>query len=92
VPDPISPGGPGAQAAEEMTFEELMTALEEVTDRLASGELGIEAAADLYEQAERLHALAAQRLAQVQERVDRLAQHGRLDAGGPVPPTASQIP
>jgi exodeoxyribonuclease VII small subunit len=59
------------------TFEELLAELEDVTDRLAGGELGIEAATDLYERAERLHGLASARLAQVQERVDRL----RAEAG-----------
>jgi exodeoxyribonuclease VII small subunit len=54
------------------TFEELMAALESVTERLAAGDLGIEAAADLYAEAERLHALASQRLAQVQARVEAL--------------------
>jgi exodeoxyribonuclease VII small subunit len=54
------------------TFEELMTELETLTERLAAGDLGIEAAAELYERAERLHALAAQRLAQVQARVEAL--------------------
>lgn len=53
-----------------MTFEQLMAELERVTEALATGELGIEAAADLYERAERLHALATARLAQVQARVD----------------------
>lgn len=53
-----------------MTFEQLMGELENVTEALATGELGIEAAADLYERAERLHALATARLAQVQARVD----------------------
>jgi exodeoxyribonuclease VII small subunit len=55
------------------TFEELMAALEEVTERLAAGDLGIEAAVDLYEEAQRLHALASERLAQVQARVEALA-------------------
>jgi exodeoxyribonuclease VII small subunit len=54
------------------TFEELMTELESVTARLAAGDLGIEAAADLYAEAERLHALASARLAQVQARVEAL--------------------
>jgi exodeoxyribonuclease VII small subunit len=54
------------------TFEELMTALEAVTERLAAGDLGIEAAADLYAEAEQLHKLASQRLAQVQARVEAL--------------------
>jgi exonuclease VII small subunit len=39
---------------------------------MADGQLGIEEAVDLYEQAGRLHALAADRLAQVQARIDRL--------------------
>lgn len=57
---------------EEPTFEELMAELEEVTGRLAAGDIGIEAAADLYERAERLHARAAERLDQVRSRVERL--------------------
>lgn len=84
-PDPGPPAVPGSVAgahaggglsddeAADRTFEELMAELEAVTDRLASGELGIEMAAVLYEQAERLHRLASERLAQVQARVERLA-------------------
>jgi exodeoxyribonuclease VII small subunit len=60
------------ESADHRTFEELMTELETVTERLAAGDLGIEAAADLYEQALRLHALASERLAQVQARVEAL--------------------
>jgi exodeoxyribonuclease VII small subunit len=55
------------------SFEELVSELEAVTERLAAGDLGIEAATDLYEEALRLHALASERLAQVQARVDALA-------------------
>ncbi len=75
-PDGLPSAGPDA------TFEQIMAELEAVTDRLARGDLGIEAAADLYERAERLHARATDRLAQVQARVDRLA--GGSDA--PLPP------
>jgi len=57
---------------EHMTFEQLVAALELLTDRLASGQIGIEEAADLYEQAERLHALASERLARVQARIEDL--------------------
>jgi exodeoxyribonuclease VII small subunit len=57
------------------TFEDLMAELEEVTERLAAGDLGIEAAADLYERAELLHSQAAERLAQVQARVESLTRH-----------------
>lgn len=69
--DPIeTPAGP--MDPEQLSFEELVAALEALTDRLASGQIGIEEAADLYERAERLHALASQRLARVQARIDAL--------------------
>jgi exodeoxyribonuclease VII small subunit len=58
------------------SFEDLMAELEQVTETLASGELGIEAAADLYERAQHLHGLASDRLAQVQQRIERLSQPG----------------
>lgn len=56
-----------------MTFEQLVATLEEITERMASGQIGIEEAADLYEQAERLHGLAAERLARVQARIEAKA-------------------
>ena len=61
-----------------------MAELEAVTERLAAGDLGIEAAADLYAEAERLHALASDRLAQVQARVEALTAPGQP---GPRPDT-----
>jgi exodeoxyribonuclease VII small subunit len=54
------------------TFEELVAELEALTDRMAAGDIGIEAATALYEEAGKLHALAAERLAKVQERIERL--------------------
>jgi exodeoxyribonuclease VII small subunit len=57
---------------EAMRFEELLDALEALTERMASGEIGIEEAADLYERAEALHALASRRLAGVQQRIEGL--------------------
>jgi exodeoxyribonuclease VII small subunit len=67
---------------ETATFEDLMEALERLTDRLATGDLGIEQAADLYEQAEALHARARVRLAEVQERIARLSPS---DPSNPAP-------
>lgn len=58
------------------TFEQLMEELEDVTARLAAGDVGIEAATDLYERAEQLHAEASDRLAQVRDRVEKLAAGG----------------
>ena len=57
-----------------MTYEQLVEALEEVTRRMADGQIGIEEATDLYERARRLHDLAAQRLERVRERIERLSQ------------------
>ena len=67
--------GPGEAAGlpKEQTFEELMAELESITEKLAAGDLGIEAAADLFERAEALHAQATERLLQVRARVERLA-------------------
>jgi exodeoxyribonuclease VII small subunit len=62
----VSPDGDG------LTYEELVAKLEELTRQMAAGDIGIEAAADLYEEAGRLHALAAARLASVQERIEKL--------------------
>ncbi len=70
----------GADAGD-LSFEELMEALEAITEQLASGDLGIERSADLYEEAERLHGLARQRLDQVQARISRLAGEGQPPSG-----------
>jgi exodeoxyribonuclease VII small subunit len=58
---------------ESMTYEQLVAELESLTARMAAGDIGIEAAAELYERAGVLHAAAAARLARVQERIDKLA-------------------
>lgn len=76
---PVGPGQAGAVPGEGVsggaaTFEELMADLEDITAKLAAGDLGIEAAADLYERAERLHALATERLNQVRSRVEGLTK------------------
>ena len=66
--------GSPQEADDERTFEELLEELEQVTEVLAAGDVGIEAAAELYERAQRLHTLASERLARVQERVDKLSR------------------
>ena len=61
---------------DELTFEQLLAALEELTDRMAAGDIGIEEAASLYERAGELHAAAVARLAAVQARIDKLRSPG----------------
>ena len=58
---------------DKLTYEQIVEQLEAVTARLASGTAGIEAAADLFEQAQKLHAAASARLDQVRQRLDALA-------------------
>ena len=70
----MKPPGEGSLDDERsMSYEQLVEALEQLTQRMADGEIGIEKAVELYEQAGRLHALASERLARVQERIERLA-------------------
>jgi exodeoxyribonuclease VII small subunit len=57
---------------EDLTYEQIVEKLEAVTAQLASGTAGIEAAADLFEQAQQLHAAASARLEQVRKRLDAL--------------------
>ena len=61
------------RSGREKTFEQLLEELEAMTRRMAAGDIGIEAAAELYERAGELHAEATERLARVQERIERLA-------------------
>lgn len=65
-------GAPADDALESMTFEQLVEELEATIQRMASGSLGIEEVTTLYERAGRLHAAASERLARIQERIDRL--------------------
>lgn len=62
-----------AAGDESLTYEQLVEALEELTGRMADGAIGIEETVDLYERAGQLHALAAERLARVQARIEKLA-------------------
>jgi exodeoxyribonuclease VII small subunit len=56
----------------EMTFEQLVNELEATIAKMAAGDLGIEEVTDLYERAGQLHALAQQRLATIQQRIETL--------------------
>ena len=59
--------------SDDLTYEQIVEQLEAVTAQLAGGDKGIEAATDLYEQAQKLHAAASARLDQVRKRLDALA-------------------
>lgn len=66
---------------ESMTFEQLLDALEQLTRQMASGAIGIEEAAALYERAGVLHAAATERLERVQRRIDDLRPPGGAGDG-----------
>ena len=57
---------------QQLSFEELVAELETTIQRMAAGDIGIEETTDLYERAGRLHRLASERLARVQERIEKL--------------------
>ena len=59
--------------SKELTYEQIVEKLEAVTAQLASGTAGIEAAADLFDQAKQLHAAASERLEQVRKRLEALS-------------------
>jgi exodeoxyribonuclease VII small subunit len=59
-----------------MSFEELLGVLEGVIRQMGSADIGIENVADLYEKAEKLHAMASARLAKVQARIERITAEG----------------
>lgn len=57
---------------DDLTYEQIVEKLETITAQLANGNAGIEAAADLFEQAQQLHAAASARLEQVRKRLEAL--------------------
>jgi exodeoxyribonuclease VII small subunit len=65
-----------------LSFEQLVEALESITRQMAAGDIGIEAVADLYEEAGRLHAEASDRLDGVRRRIEGLASGGDGDGAG----------
>ena len=67
-----------------LTYEELVERLESLVNKMAGGDIGIEEVADLYEEAGRLHAAAAERLERVKRRVEGLvggSEPGQNQAG-----------
>ena len=62
----------GSEGLDSLTYEELVEMLEDLTRRIASGEVGIEEASELYERAGFIQRLAAERLDQVRARIERL--------------------
>jgi exodeoxyribonuclease VII small subunit len=75
-----------------LSFEQLIDALEGITRRMASGDIGIEAVADLYEEAGRLHQEAAERLERVRRRLDVLAADEGADGREPGATAGDQRP
>ena len=59
--------------ADQRSFEEVVSELEDVVRRMSGADIGIEEAADLYEKARALHDAAAARLEAVEERIAELS-------------------
>ena len=63
----------GAEDLDRLTYEQLLERLESLTERMASGDIGIEEATELYERASALHAVATERLERIEARIAALA-------------------
>jgi len=59
---------------ESLTYEQLVDSLEDLARRMAAGDVGIEEAAELYEQAGLIHRLASERLERVRRRIEDLEE------------------
>ncbi len=89
--DPATPGdgpmagltGQGDTAMESLTYEQLVDALEDLARRMAAGDVGIEEAAELYEQAGAIHRLASERLERVRRRIEKLDGDPPPGSAGP---------
>ena len=73
----------GDDSLDNLSYEQLVERLESLVNQMAAGDIGIEQVADLYERAGRLHALAAERLARVQSRIEALAEDGQPGGSQP---------
>ncbi len=85
--NPKSPGdlGKATEAVEDqyasLTYEQLVERLEELADNMSSGQLGIESATALYEEARTIHALAQARLDGVRKRIEKIDSQSALGEG-----------
>lgn len=88
------PAAEGLPDLGSLSYEALVALLEDLTRQMASGDVGIEEAALLYEQAGLVHRAATERLANVTARLAAIAAEGAgaLDTvaeTGPRPPGPS---
>ena len=58
---------------DDRTYEQLVAELEALVEQLATGDVGIEKATELYEEAVRLHGLASERLTSIEARIAALS-------------------
>ena len=63
----------GGEDLDRLSYEQLLEQLESLTERMASGDIGIEEATELYERASALHAVAIERLERIEARIAALA-------------------
>ena len=61
-------------STEQPSFEEAQTELEQIVQRLESGQAGVEEALALWERGERLYRLCAERLAAAEGKVEELTR------------------
>jgi exodeoxyribonuclease VII small subunit len=84
----MTASGPDGGDLDTLSYEQLVERLESIVSRMAAGDIGIEEVADLYEEAGRLHAAAADRLEQVRRRVEGLVGASERESQGRAGPDA----
>lgn len=76
---PPAPGEDRFAELDQLTYEQLVETLEALTRSMASGHVGVEEAAALYERAGMVHRAATERLDQVRSRLAHLLDRGDGD-------------
>jgi len=74
---PSSNGLPNEKQLQQMPYEELIANLEAITSKMASGEIGIEEATDLYATAKMIYKMASDRLESIRLRIEELEEESQ---------------
>lgn len=65
-------GGQGAAQIDQMSFEQALTALEEIVTQLERGDVPLDQSIELYERGEKLRAACQNRLDTAQARIEKI--------------------
>jgi exodeoxyribonuclease VII small subunit len=78
-------GGQGAAEIDQMSFEQALTALEEIVTQLERGDVPLDQSIALYERGEKLRAACQNRLDSAQARIEKIVAGADGAPSGTVP-------